>query len=62
MSFVRQRIDISDKIPPRQAAHLFKMCSKCKQERPPEGGIQMSPTKWICAPCWTRRATNRKTI
>jgi hypothetical protein len=27
--------------------------------KPPEGGIQMSHTKWHCAACWATRITRR---
>jgi len=39
--------------------HRFKLCSKCNQEKPPEGGIEMSATRWICAACWTHKAIRR---
>ncbi len=39
----------------------YRHCSKCDKPQPPKGGIEMSPGKWICASCWTRRVfTNRK--
>ncbi len=41
----------------KQLAHRFKICAKCKQNRPPEGGIEMGPERWYCAGCWTLRAT-----
>ena len=40
-------------------AHKLQMCSKCMKEKPPEGGVEMSATKWICASCWTDRETGR---
>lgn len=57
MSFVNARLGISENIPSRQPAHRFKLCTKCNKDRAPEGGIEMGPTKWICAACWTLRAT-----
>ena len=42
-----------------QPAHKHKECSKCKEMRPPEGGVQMNPTKWHCVSCWTNRVTTR---
>lgn len=30
----------------------YKLCAKCEQEKPPEGGIHLSPFKWICQVCW----------
>ena len=40
-------------------AHKLQMCSKCMKEKPPEGGVEMSATRWICASCWTDRETGR---
>jgi formylmethanofuran dehydrogenase subunit E len=37
---------------------LKKVCSKCEQERIPEGGIEMAG-KWICAACWIKRKIKR---
>lgn len=36
---------------------LFKLCTKCGNSRPPEGGIELSRTRWVCAKCWIRRVT-----
>ena len=41
-------------------AHKMQMCSKCLREKPPEGGVEMSATRWICASCWTDRETGRQ--
>lgn len=30
----------------------MRPCSKCGHDKPPEGGIQMSPARWVCAGCW----------
>ena len=40
-------------------AHKLQLCSKCMKEKPPEGGVEMSATKWVCASCWTDRVTGR---
>jgi hypothetical protein len=53
--FVKQQLDIGSK----QPQHQYKVCNKCESMKPPEGGIQMSPSKWHCALCWTKRATVR---
>jgi hypothetical protein len=37
-----------------QPAHKFKDCAKCSTSRPPEGGIEMKPGRWVCASCWSR--------
>ncbi len=42
--------------PHRQPLHRFRDCDKCKKAKPPEGGVQMNPTKWLCAQCWAARA------
>ena len=39
--------------------HQFKQCGKCEQDKPPEGGVQMSHTKWHCVVCWANRVTRR---
>lgn len=30
----------------------LKVCIQCTEPKPPEGGIDMSPTRWLCARCW----------
>ena len=56
MSFLKQGIDLPQT--PRHS-HQFKFCTKCSQDKPPEGGIEMGPTRWVCATCWTRQAIRR---
>lgn len=41
--------------------HPLKMCAKCKELRVPEGGIEMTQSKWICGACWALKITTRKT-
>lgn len=53
--FVKQQLDIGSK----QPLHGYKLCGKCEIAKPPEGGIHMSPSKWVCAMCWTNRTTSR---
>ena len=38
--------------------HPFKICNKCDEQKPPEGGIDMGH-KWICQPCWIMRLTGK---
>ena len=38
---------------------LFKFCSKCQANKPPEGGIE-SAGKYVCAKCWQAHARKRK--
>lgn len=40
--------------------HPLRKCDKCNEQRAPEGGIQMSPTRWYCADCWGRIASLRR--
>jgi hypothetical protein len=40
-------------------AHKLQMCNKCLRQKPPEGGVEMSATRWICASCWTNRVTSQ---
>lgn len=56
MSFLKNGINL-----PKTPVHANKMqtCSKCLKEKPPEGGVEMSATKWVCASCWTNRAIRR---
>ena len=54
--FVKQQLSLNGI---QLQTHQFKQCDKCTQQRPPEGGIQMSLNKWYCAGCWTNRATKR---
>lgn len=39
--------------------HKLQLCNKCAREKPPEGGVEMSATRWICASCWTNRITSQ---
>jgi hypothetical protein len=32
--------------------HPYRTCDKCSKIRPPEGGCQMGPVRWICGACW----------
>ena len=40
--------------------HKLKFCNKCEEIKPPEGGVQMSAARWICASCWTNWETSRQ--
>ena len=53
--FVRRQLSIGS----TQPIHKYKECAQCNELKAPEGGIQMSHTKWHCATCWTNRATRR---
>jgi hypothetical protein len=56
MSFLKNGINLPQ-TPVR--ANKMQICSKCLKEKPPEGGVEMSATKWVCASCWTNRAIRR---
>lgn len=38
---------------------LFKFCVKCQADKPPEGGIELGPSKYVCAECWKARARKK---
>lgn len=59
MSFVRSQLSLPRNTP-KQPVHQFKYCTKCYSNRPPEGGVEMGPGKWLCANCWTIRATRTR--
>ena len=40
--------------------HKYKECAQCSEMKPPEGGIEMSQTKWHCARCWANGVISRK--
>lgn len=38
----------------------FTVCRICECDRLPEGGVQTSASRWLCAKCWTH-FTQKKT-
>ena len=58
MSFVKQSLRLNGTA--NRPVHQLKTCSKCEQERVPEGGIETGPGRWVCAICWTRKASARR--
>ena len=42
MSFANQHLQLGRVSP----MHKFQFCNKCATMRPPEGGIELSATKW----------------
>ena len=30
----------------------YKLCAKCETEKPLDGGVYLSPFKWVCNHCW----------
>jgi hypothetical protein len=56
--FVRHQLEIGSK----QPVHKYRLCAKCEEMRPPEGGVDMSPSRWHCSVCWAHRATKRNLL
>lgn len=61
MSFVKNQLHMPKSTDNLRNAQRLKLCTQCEEKKPPEGGIQMNPTRWICAACWVAKATRRKT-
>lgn len=32
----------------------LRLCNKCDKTRKPEGGIEMSATRWFCSSCYIK--------
>jgi len=32
--------------------HPYRMCDSCHKPKPPEGGCQVRPVRWVCGACW----------
>jgi hypothetical protein len=46
---------------PLRGSKQFQFCSgKCQSEKPPEGGVEVSPGKWRCGACWIGMARKRQ--
>lgn len=58
MSFIKQAIRLNGSS--SSPVHQFKFCTQCQADRVPEGGISLSPSRWVCAVCWAKRAMSRK--
>lgn len=41
-------------------AQPLLLCNGCNYETPPEGGIQLTASKWICSKCWVERARHKR--
>jgi hypothetical protein len=55
MTTASRRHDISLAGSPTNAAPM-KLCQgACKSDKPPEGGVQLTPAKWVCAGCWVAK-------
>jgi hypothetical protein len=56
--FVNRQLELGSK----QPIHKYKLCNKCEELKPPEGGIELSPHKWSCARCWANRVSRRSLL
>jgi len=49
MSFAAHQISLPNSA---TTSNKYKLCHFCEEKKPPEGGVQLSPRRWICAVCW----------
>ena len=42
----------------QQPVHKLKLCNRCNETKPPEGGVDMGQ-KWLCQGCWLFKTTGR---
>ena len=49
MSFATQQIAMTGSA---INGNKYKLCHYCEEKKLPEGGVQLSPRKWVCAACW----------
>lgn len=40
-------------------AQALKLCGVCNIERVPEGGVQVTASKWVCYKCWPNYVRKR---
>jgi hypothetical protein len=40
---------------PVQEKSQYKICAKRLESKPHDGGVDMSPVRWICQHCWLLR-------
>jgi hypothetical protein len=52
MSFTKHQLKLPGSA---KTAKNYKHCATCKKDQPPEGGVEMSPTRFVCVVCWNRR-------
>lgn len=41
-------------------AQPLQYCNSCDYDTPPEGGIQLTTSKWICSKCWVERTRHKR--
>jgi hypothetical protein len=49
-----QLLDHLKGIPLVRIMHPYRNCTRCAQLKPPEGGCQMHPLRWVCFACWKK--------
>jgi hypothetical protein len=49
MSFATQQIAMTGSA---INGNKYKLCHYCEEKKLPEGGIQLTQRKWVCAACW----------
>lgn len=35
-----------------KSSRPLQFCSRHKADAPPEGGVNLTPSKWVCLSCW----------
>lgn len=57
MSFAKHQVSLTGS---RVNGHPFKLCHRCEEKKPPEGGVQTSPQRWYCAVCWVDKMKGKR--
>jgi hypothetical protein len=57
VSFVKHQVSLKGS---RINGQKFKLCNKCEEKKPPEGGVQTGPQRWYCAVCWVAKMKGKK--
>lgn len=57
MSFTKHQLKLAGSPPSSQK---YKTCARCEKQQPPEGGVELSLTRWICVVCWNRKKASMK--
>lgn len=42
-----------------QPVHRFRDCIRCNQQRPPEGGVEVGQSRWVCHKCWGKEVQRK---
>jgi hypothetical protein len=57
---VRVRTEIYLPGTPKNAMPLKHCQGACDSPKPPEAGVQVSASKWVCASCWRLMNSRKK--